>query len=302
MDQRKFVYDFEEGSKEMKTVLGGKGAGLAEMTKIGLPVPPGFTISTEMCPEYLKVGDIPETLKNEIREHLARLEGKLGKKFGSVQNPLLVSVRSGAAVSMPGMMDTILNLGLNIETVEGLATLTGNPRFAWDSYRRFTQMYGNVVLGIEHNSFETILAEQKQLQGATLDTDLSVDSLKALVQKYFALATFDRELHVLHVTIVLFEKKRYFDETLVRFRYLDLHLVDILGRTNAGDDVLTLSIYQILSREALDPGGIVTGETDARCRVVAHVAEDHGLNRDCCTDETRYLLDLSVGDGSLGIP
>jgi pyruvate,orthophosphate dikinase len=187
MDQRKFVYDFEEGSKEMKTILGGKGAGLAEMTKIGLPVPPGFTISTEMCPEYLKIGEIPETLKNEVREHLARLEGKLGKKFGSAQNPLLVSVRSGAAVSMPGMMDTILNLGLNIETVEGLATLTENPRFAWDSYRRFTQMYGNVVLGIEHNSFEAILGEQKQLQGVTLDTDLSVDSLKALVQKYFAL-------------------------------------------------------------------------------------------------------------------
>lgn len=187
MDQQKYVYDFEEGSKEMRAILGGKGAGLAEMTKIGLPVPPGFTISTEMCPEYLKVGDVPESLKNEIREHLARLEGKLGKKFGSSQNPLLVSVRSGAAVSMPGMMDTILNLGLNIETVEGLATLTNNPRFAWDSYRRFTQMYGNVVLGIEHNEFEKILAEQKQLQGVTLDTELSVDSLKALVQKYFAL-------------------------------------------------------------------------------------------------------------------
>ncbi len=187
MDQRKFVYDFEEGSKEMKAILGGKGAGLAEMTRIGLPVPPGFTISTEMCPEYLNVGDIPESLKNEIREHLARLEGKLGKKFGSAQNPLLVSVRSGAAVSMPGMMDTILNLGLNVETVEGLTLLTANPRFAWDSYRRFTQMYGNVVLGIEHNDFEKILAEQKQLQGVTLDTDLSVDSLKALVQKYFAL-------------------------------------------------------------------------------------------------------------------
>ncbi len=186
MDQHKFVYDFEEGSKEMKTILGGKGAGLAEMTKIGLPVPPGFTISTEMCPEYLSVGDITEALRTEIREHLARLEGKLGKKFGSEQNPCCVRP-SGAAVSMPGMMDTILNLGLNIETVEGLAALTGNPRFAWDSYRRFTQMYGNVVLGIEHNDFESILAEQKQLQGVTLDTDLSVDSLKALVQKYFAL-------------------------------------------------------------------------------------------------------------------
>ena len=187
MDQRKFVYDFEEGSKDMKAILGGKGAGLAEMTRIGLPVPPGFTISTEMCPEYINVGDIPESLKNEIREHLARLEGKLGKKFGSAQNPLLVSVRSGAAVSMPGMMDTILNLGLNVDTVEGLAALTGNPRFAWDSYRRFAQMYGNVVLGIEHNDFEKILAEQKQLQGVTVDTELSVDSLSALVQKYFAL-------------------------------------------------------------------------------------------------------------------
>jgi pyruvate,orthophosphate dikinase len=187
MDQMKFVYDFEEGNKEMRAILGGKGAGLAEMTKIGLPVPPGFTISTEMCPEYLKAGDIPETLKGEIREHLVRLESKLGKRFGSTQNPLLVSVRSGAAVSMPGMMDTILNLGLNIETVEGLAILTGNPRFAWDSYRRFTQMYGNVVLGIEHNDFEIILAKQKQLQGVTLDTDLFIDDLKALVQKYFAL-------------------------------------------------------------------------------------------------------------------
>ena len=187
MDQKKYVYDFEEGSKEMKTILGGKGAGLAEMTRIGLPVPPGFTISAEMCPEYISAGDIPEYLKGEIKEHLTRLEGKLDKKFGSAQNPLLVSVRSGAAVSMPGMMDTILNLGLSIETVEGLSALTGNSRFAWDSYRRFTQMYGNVVLGIEHSEFEKILAEQKLLQGVTLDTDLSVDSLKALVQKYFAL-------------------------------------------------------------------------------------------------------------------
>ncbi len=187
MDQQKYVYDFEEGSKEMRAVLGGKGAGLAEMTRIGLPVPPGFTISAEVCPVYLAAGDIPESLKSEIREHLARLEGKLGKKFGSPENPLLVSVRSGAAVSMPGMMDTILNLGLNVETVEGLANLTSNPRFAWDSYRRFTQMYGNVVLGIEHDEFEKILAEQKQLQGVMLDTELSVDSLKALVQKYFAL-------------------------------------------------------------------------------------------------------------------
>lgn len=187
MDQHKYVYDFQEGGKEMRSILGGKGAGLAEMTKIGLPVPPGFTISTEMCPVYLEVGDIPEPVKNEIREHLARLEGKLGKKFGSAEDPLLVSVRSGAAVSMPGMMDTILNLGLNVDTVEGLAQLTSNPRFAWDSYRRFTQMYGNVVLGIVHDDFEQILAEQKQLQGVTQDTDLSVDSLKAVVQKYFAL-------------------------------------------------------------------------------------------------------------------
>jgi len=187
MDQHKYVYDFQEGGKEMRSILGGKGAGLAEMTKIGLPVPPGFTISTEMCPVYLEVGDIPEPVKNEIREHLARLESRLGKRFGSAEDPLLVSVRSGAAVSMPGMMDTILNLGLNVDTVEGLAQLTSNPRFAWDSYRRFTQMYGNVVLGIVHDDFEQILAEQKQLQGVTQDTDLSVDSLKAVVQKYFAL-------------------------------------------------------------------------------------------------------------------
>jgi pyruvate,orthophosphate dikinase len=187
MEQHKFIYDFEEGNKDMKAILGGKGAGLAEMTRIGLPVPPGFTMSTEMCPAYLLAGDIPEDTKKELWEHLARLEQKLGKKFGSVQSPLLVSVRSGAAMSMPGMMDTILNLGLNNDTVEGLAALTDNPRFAWDSYRRFAQMYGNVVLGIEHDEFERLLSEQKMLQGALLDTELSLDSLKALLQKYFAL-------------------------------------------------------------------------------------------------------------------
>src|SRR5674476_335929 len=187
----KYVYNWgnkkADGDGSMKPLLGGKGAGLAEMTKIGLPVPPGFTISTEMCPEYLKVGDIPETLRNEIREHLARLEGKLGKKFGSAKNPLLVSVRSGAAVSMPGMMETILNLGLNDRTVIGLAQQSGNARFAYDSYRRFLQMYGDVVLNVPMQDFEHLLKSKRLTNSAETDADLSEDALRNLVEEDKAL-------------------------------------------------------------------------------------------------------------------
>ena len=189
----KFVYSFNEGSKDMRSLLGGKGANLAEMTKIGLPVPFGFTISTDACKDYLdKGGVLAEEIVKEVYEHLAELEQVMGKRFGDVENPLLVSVRSGAPVSMPGMMDTILNLGLNDEVVEGLARKTGNERFAYDSYRRFVQMYGDVVLGMKPENkndidpFEAIIEEVKEHKGVHLDTELSVDDLKELVTKFKA--------------------------------------------------------------------------------------------------------------------
>ena len=151
---KKFVYQFSEGSKEMKDILGGKGAGLCEMAKLGIPVPPGFIISAEVCDYYYKHNNTyPDGLFDEIREHLKKVEENVGKKFGDPNNPLLVSVRSGAAVSMPGMMDTILNLGLNDEITEKWLKNTGNERFAYDSYRRLLQMFGDVVYNIKHEKF-----------------------------------------------------------------------------------------------------------------------------------------------------
>ncbi|MGC8870843.1 MAG: pyruvate, phosphate dikinase [Brevinematia bacterium] len=186
---KKYVYFFGEGKAEgngkMKDVLGGKGAGLAEMTNIGLPVPPGFTISAEVCDYYYKHDETyPEGLREEIEENLKRLEKVSGKKFGDPHDPLLVSVRSGAAVSMPGMMDTILNLGLNDESVKGLAESTNNPRFAYDAYRRFIQMFGDVVLGISKNEFEEILEEKKKQKGVHWDSELTADDLKEIVEKF----------------------------------------------------------------------------------------------------------------------
>ncbi len=180
----KRVYDFEEGNETMRSLLGGKGAGLAEMTRIGLPVPPGFTITTEACKEYQETKELSEALKQEILEHLHGLEEKTGKKFGDKVNPLLVSVRSGAAISMPGMMDTILNLGLNDETVEGLRELTSNERFAYDSYRRFIQMFGNVAMGIPHEEFEKILNKYKDQNGLKSDTELTPEMLKSIINEY----------------------------------------------------------------------------------------------------------------------
>jgi pyruvate,orthophosphate dikinase len=177
-----------EGQADMKYILGGKGANLAEMTSIGIPVPPGFTISTEVCKYfYENKNQYPVELKKEVSENLKRLEVETGKKFGDPKNPLLVSVRSGAASSMPGMMDTILNLGLNKEVVEGISKLTGNPRFAADAYRRFIQMYGNVVESIEHEKFEHILSEVKLEKGIKLDTDLTVDDLNKVIDGYLSL-------------------------------------------------------------------------------------------------------------------
>ena len=189
MGDKKYVYFFgggkAEGSADMKGILGGKGANLAEMTNLGIPVPPGFTISAEVCDYYYKHGEkYPDGLEEEIENHLKRLEDLTGKKFGDKNNPLLVSVRSGAAISMPGMMDTVLNLGLNDDVVEGVAKLTNNDRFAWDSYRRFIQMFGNVVMGIEHDKFEKVLDAQKKKKGVSLDTELDTEDLKEVVKEY----------------------------------------------------------------------------------------------------------------------
>lgn len=184
----KSVYFFNEGDGANKKLFGGKGAGLAEMTKLGLPVPPGFTITTEVCNWYYNNGKkLPRKLMNEVKKNIAKIEKKTGKSFGSIQNPLLVSVRSGAAISMPGMMDTILNLGLNDKTVIGLAKKSNNPRFAWDSYRRFLQLFGKVVFGINDEKFNEVLERVKHSQGIQIDSDLNEDSLKKIVLEYKAI-------------------------------------------------------------------------------------------------------------------
>ena len=169
----------------MKNLLGGKGANLAEMSSLGLPVPPGFTISTELCTAYYDNDEnYPGDLAGQVDAALAFIEETVGTKFGDTENPLLVSVRSGARVSMPGMMDTVLNLGLNDVTVVGLAEKSGDARFAWDSYRRFIQMYGDVVLGVDHDNFEEIIDTQKMMNGFALDTDLGAEDWKAVAQGF----------------------------------------------------------------------------------------------------------------------
>jgi pyruvate, orthophosphate dikinase len=181
----RYVYDFDEPSEGGKELLGGKGAGLAEMTALGVPVPAGFTITTDACRAYMAAGKaLPEGLEAEIEQHLEALEDRTGKRFGDPDDPLLVSVRSGAAVSMPGMMDTILNLGLNDEAVEGLAARTENSRFAWDSYRRLVQMYGEVVDGIDPHRFEEELTQTKKERGANQDVDLSAEDLAELAESF----------------------------------------------------------------------------------------------------------------------
>jgi pyruvate, orthophosphate dikinase len=184
MSPKKYVYDFAEGSAELKGLLGGKGANLAEMTSIGIPVPQGFVVTTEACIHYTETGSYPEGLSEEIERQLGELEKATGKRFGDTKDPLLVSVRSGAVVSMPGMMDTVLNLGLNDDTVRGLAESTGNPRFAYDSYRRFIQMFGEVVMGVEGQAFEDALIAKKQEVGAEQDTDLTAEDLEDLTRRF----------------------------------------------------------------------------------------------------------------------
>ncbi|MHB1313217.1 MAG: pyruvate, phosphate dikinase [Gemmatimonadaceae bacterium] len=177
-----------EGTREWKHILGGKGANLAEMVNLGIPVPPGFTISTAMCDAYLRDGKVPEGLRDEVDSAIARLEQVSGRTFGDPDHPLLVSVRSGGKVSMPGMMETILNLGLNDRTVDALARESGNPRFAWDSYRRFLQMYGDVVLNVPNQHFEALLAAKRMVSGVTTDAEVPVELLQALVVEYKALS------------------------------------------------------------------------------------------------------------------
>jgi len=193
MTKRVYLFggNVTEGTADMKNLLGGKGANLAEMARIGIPVPAGFTITTEVCNEYYKNNQkLPESLKEEVATALHEVEGIMGAKFGDHSNPLLVSVRSGARASMPGMMDTILNLGINEDVIKGLVKKTKNERFAWDSYRRFIQMYGDVVLGLkpgnkdEHDPFEVIMDELKEKRKVKNDLDLTIDDLKELVTRF----------------------------------------------------------------------------------------------------------------------
>ncbi len=183
-DESKFVYAFSEGSKDMKDLLGGKGSGLAEMSNLGLPVPPGFTITTEACRSYMEAGELSESLMESIAEYLGKVEEATGKRLGDPEDPLLISVRSGAAASMPGMMDTVLNLGLNDPAVEGLARQTGDERFARDSYRRFIQMFGDIVLKIDSDKFEEALDDLKKKRGVEDDQDLNTEDLKELLDTY----------------------------------------------------------------------------------------------------------------------
>lgn len=190
-DLQKFVYDFTEGNKELKDLLGGKGANLAEMTNLGLPVPPGFTITTEACKVYLDSGDEPAALRDEVSAHLDALEARMGKKLGQADDPLLVSVRSGAKFSMPGMMDTVLNIGLSDASVVGLVAQSGDERFAWDSYRRLIQMFGKTVLGVDGDLFEEALEAAKEAKGVTVDVDLDAGDLKKLVKQFKKIVTRD---------------------------------------------------------------------------------------------------------------
>ena len=184
MVKNKPVYAFEEADSKKRMLLGGKGAGLSEMTRLKLPVPPGFTITTEVCASATDNNKkLPKDVMPAVMKNIAKMEKKTGKKW-NLKNPLLLSVRSGARVSMPGMMDTILNLGLNEKTVEGFAEQTKNPRFSWDSYRRFIQLFGKVVFGVDDEKFNHVLNSAKKKQGVTDDSKLNVESLKKIVSKY----------------------------------------------------------------------------------------------------------------------
>src|ERR671927_509474 len=196
MGERKWVYDFAEGSKDMRELLGGKGANVAEMTRVlgADKVPAGFTITTAACVEYMRAGrEEPDGMAEEVAEALERLQEHAGKRLGDDEDPLLVSVRSGARESMPGMLDTVLNLGLNDTSVAGLARATDNERFAWDSYRRFVQMFGNVSRGVPGEKFEAAIREVKSARGVKLDSEFDVDALTELVRRFQELYDFPQD-------------------------------------------------------------------------------------------------------------
>ena len=183
----KYVYRFSEGDKDQKDLLGGKGANLAEMTRLDLPVPPGFTITTDACRAYLASGEVPEELSVQVTTALRGVEEELGRELGAAEDPLLVSVRSGAKFSMPGMMETVLNIGLNDVSVKGLAAASSDERFAWDSYRRLIQMFGKTVLDIDGDHFSDALDAKKDARGVSMDYELPVDALQELVEEYKAI-------------------------------------------------------------------------------------------------------------------
>ena len=225
LTDKKAIYQFEEGNAEMRGLLGGKGANLAEMKRLGIPVPDGFTITTEVCNAYYEVGKImPPGLDNEIREQIALLAQKMEKGFGDAKNPLLVSVRSGAKFSMPGMMDTILNLGLNDETVVGLATLTENERFAYDAYRRFIMMFSDVVMDLPKANFEKILRAHREKAGVKADSDLSAEALKEVVKEYKAFykenkgEEFPQDVHTQLFEAVLAVFRSWMNERAILYR------------------------------------------------------------------------------------
>ena len=202
----KRVYRFDEGNASMADLLGGKGSNLCEMTRLGLPVPPGFVISTQVCREFLsKNYTLPEGIEDSVRENVRDLEKSMGRNFGSTSDPLLVSVRSGARISMPGMMDTILNLGINDQIVEGLATIMGDPRPAYDAYRRFIQIYSAVVMDVEGGAFEKVLAEHKQKAGVTQDHQLTADQLKGVVADFKMVAKKALHLHPSRISSIVFD-------------------------------------------------------------------------------------------------
>jgi len=179
------IYRFREGNAQMRELLGGKGANLAEMVGLGLPVPPGFTITTEACRDYYERGHtVPDALWEDVRRHLSEVEQAIGRSFGDAENPLLVSVRSGSKLSMPGMMDTILNLGLSDQTVEGFARVTGDRRFALDSYRRFIQLFSKVALKVESEPFEEVLSQAKEGSGVASDAELDAETLEGVVGRF----------------------------------------------------------------------------------------------------------------------
>ncbi|MDR3068734.1 MAG: pyruvate, phosphate dikinase, partial [Cellulomonas sp.] len=185
----RYVKDFSEGDKDQKDLLGGKGANLAEMTRLGLPVPPGFTVTTDACRTYMSTGAVPAELADEVSAALTRLEAAMGRRLGAAEDPLLVSVRSGAKFSMPGMMETVLNVGLNDASVQGLARVADDDRFAWDSYRRLIQMFGRTVLGIEGDLFSAALDKAKSDRSVVSDTDLDADALRELVATFKGIVT-----------------------------------------------------------------------------------------------------------------